>query len=248
MGNTVRKVYHGLAICCSLSQNNTIENNVFEDIIMDAINIYSPVEDSRIVGNSFKNVWGDAITVWGEPVTETDPWGNEIKDNDSENCPPSMELEGQTDVANNLTATLWAEAVLEVPGNPVTLQWKMVGADITPTGDQVISGYFYADPDDFVYGSVYNPEVFVKVYIAANGWANVAFNHVTVDPVSVYSAHNYTGSPNQTGTVTLTGRLVEHAYTGVAIDNTIESSGGSPGFSGNTGYSLGSDLWAKTML
>ena len=48
----------------------------------------------------------------------------------------------------------------------------------------MVSGYFYADPADFAYGSVYNPEVFVKIYIDPNGWANIAFNHVTVDDVS----------------------------------------------------------------
>ena len=111
---------------------------------------------------------------------------------------------------DHLTASLWAKAVLDVPGSPVTLVWKMVGADITPSGDQVVSGYFYADPADFAYGSVYNPEVFVKIYIAANGWANIAFNHVTVDPVTVYSALHYAGSATQTGTTTLSNRLVEH--------------------------------------
>ena len=62
-----------------------------------------------------------------------------------------------------ITSELWAKAVLEVSGSPITLVWKMVGADITPSGDQVISGYFYADPNDFAYGSQYNPEVFVKI-------------------------------------------------------------------------------------
>ena len=248
IGNTVRKVYQGLHVCCSLSQSNIIENNVFEDIIRDAINIYSPVENSRIVGNHFKNVWGDAITVWGEPIIETDPWGNEIANNEYENCPPSMELESQTDVANNLTDTLWAQAILEVPGNPVMLNWKMVGADITPAGDQVVSGYFYADPDDFAYGSLYNPEVFVKVYITPNGWANMAFNHVTVDPVSIYTSHNNPGLPSQTGVTTLSNRLVEHQYDGVAIDETLRTTGETATASSSDGYMLSSDLWAKAVL
>lgn len=122
---------------------------------------------------------------------------------------------------NDLTSSLWARAVLEVPGNPVTLVWNMVGADITPSGDQVISGYFYADPNDFAYGSLYNPELFVKIYIATNGWCNIAFNHVTVDPVTVYSAHDYVGTAQQTGSVTLGNRLLEHKYNGIAIDYNI---------------------------
>ena len=114
-----------------------------------------------------------------------------------------------------LTSELWSKAVLQVPGNPVTLVWQEVGSDTTPGGDRVVSGYFYADPDDFAYGSPYNPEVFVKVYIASNGWANIAFNHVTVDDVAISSAHRYNGSVDKSGTATLETRLIEHQYDGV---------------------------------
>lgn len=68
-----------------------------------------------------------------------------------------------------LTSELWAKALLKTPSKDVTLVWIEVGSDITPSGDRVVSGYFYADPDDFAYGSEYNPEVFVKVYIARDG-------------------------------------------------------------------------------
>ena len=115
-----------------------------------------------------------------------------------------------------LGSDLWSKAVLQVEGNPVTLIWKEVGTDTTPRGAKVISGYFYADPAAFAYGSQYNPEVFVKVYIDPSGWTNMAFNHVTVDPVAIDSAHQYAGAADQSGTVTLSGRLLEHSYTGVA--------------------------------
>ena len=98
------------------------------------------------------------------------------------------------------------------PVTPITLVWQEVGSDATASGAQVVSGYFYADPADFPYGSQYNPELFVKIYIAPDGWCNMAFNHVTVDPVVVYSAHNYTGSAQQTGTATTANRLLEHSY------------------------------------
>ena len=97
----------------------------------------------------------------------------------------------------NLAPMLWSNAVLQVTGRPITMIWKEVGADITPSGATVVSGYFYADPADFAYGSVYNPEVFVKVYIDPSGWANMAFNHVTVDPVSIDSAHRYAGAADK---------------------------------------------------
>ena len=129
--------------------------------------------------------------------------------------PADLDADGGYDVS----AGLWVKAVLEVPGSPVTLVWKAVGTDITPSGDQVISGYFYADPNDFAYGSLYNPELFVKIYIATSGWCNIAFNHVTVDDVTVSSAHQYVGSPDQTGTARLADRLVEHKYSGVVIES-----------------------------
>ena len=97
----------------------------------------------------------------------------------------------QRDGGYDLTADLWAKAVLKAPSGDVTLVWQMVGAAITPSGAQVISGYFYADPADFDYGSPYNPEVFVKIYIDPSRWTNIAFNHVTVDNVEVYSAFHY---------------------------------------------------------
>ena len=149
---------------------------------------------------------------------------------------------------SNASSELWIKAILQVPGAPVILKWNMVGADLTPSGDQVISGYFYADPNDFAYGSPYNPEVFVKIYIAASCWCNIAFNHVTVDPVTVYSAHHYAGAAQQSSSATLESRLVQHEYTGVAIDTSKQSTGGSSGSAGALGYTLGSDLWSKAVL
>ena len=115
-------------------------------------------------------------------------------------------------------SSLWLKAILQVIDSPVTLVWKEVGTDDTPSGARVISGYFYADPDDFAYGSLYNPEVFVKIYIDPSGWCNIAFNHVTVDAVSVESAHSYNGAADQTGQVTLSNRLAEHTFNGVQIE------------------------------
>ena len=147
-----------------------------------------------------------------------------------------------------VAADLWVRAVLEVSGSPVTLVWQPVGADLTPRGDQVISGYFYADPSDFAYGSAYNPELFVKIYTATNGWCNIAFNHVTVDAVTVDSACRYAGAADQTGSAKVENRLVQHEYSGVAIDTSQQSTGGSSGSDGGPGYALGSDLWAKAVL
>jgi hypothetical protein len=156
---------------------------------------------------------------------------------------PSPEVGGV-----DITADLWARAVLQVSGSPVTLKWKLVGADITPSGDQVISGYFYADPADFAYGSEFNPEVFVKIYIAKSGWCNIAFNHVTVDDVTVSSAHHYGGAAQQTATAKLTNRLVQHQYDGVEIQNIPQADGTLPPSDIDAGYTLSSGLWGKAVL
>ncbi len=113
---------------------------------------------------------------------------------------------------------LWLKAVLNTPTELFTLKWNLVGTDTTPSGDRVVSGYFYADPAEFAYGSQFNPEIFVKIYIATSGWANIAFNHVTVDPVSVDSAYSYEGAADQSGSITLNNRLAEHQYTGVPLE------------------------------
>lgn len=136
------------------------------------------------------------------------------QDCDGSDLACQISLDGGYDI----TPDLWAKAVLQVTGNPVNLVWKQVGSDTTPSGDHVISGYFFADPNIFAYGSQYNPEVFVKVYIASNGWANIAFNHVTVDDVDISSAHGYDGAADQSGTATLQKRLVEHQYDGVSLE------------------------------
>ena len=150
----------------------------------------------------------------------------------------------------DVTADLWAKAVLKPSSGDVTLIWQMVGATITPSGDQVISGYFYADPADFAYGSQYNPEVFVKIYIATSGWCNMAFNHVADYDISIYSAHLYGGTANQSSSVTLSGRLSQHQYnTSVAVDNSLVSPTWGPiGTSRAGGYDLTSEFWGKAVL
>ena len=146
----------------------------------------------------------------------------------------------------DLTSTLWAKAVLEVPDFPVVLKWKMVGSDITENGDQVISGYFYADPADFAYGNTFNPELFVKIYIDINGWCNIAFNHVTVDPVTIYSEHRPldAAAVSKAGSATLTGRLVEHQYDGVTIDTTLTV----PDDGSDPCDLYSADLWAEAHM
>lgn len=159
---------------------------------------------------------------------------------------PEVEIPLNRDGGYTIVSDLWLKTVLKTPAGPVTLKWKEVGVDITASGDQVVSGYFYADPNDFAYGSEYNPEAFIKIYIASNGWANIAVNHVTVDSIDVYSAHYYNGTPDQLGTATINDRLVEHQYTGVSIQQNVAS--GVPGSKSSNGYTVSSNLWLNTIF
>lgn len=142
-----------------------------------------------------------------------DDGGDDDDDGDSGND-DGQALDGGVTV----TSGLWLKAVLKTPAGSFTLLWTLVGTDTTPSGDRVVSGYFYADPTEFAYGSPFNPEAFVKIYIATNGWANIAFNHVTVDDLDLYSALAYSGAYDHFGNASLNNRLVEHTYTGVSLE------------------------------
>ena len=62
------------------------------------------------------------------------------------------------------------------------------------------------------------PASSVRLYQDSSGGAYwSAFNHVTVDPVAISSAHGYTGTADQTGSITLESRRTEHQYNGVSL-------------------------------
>lgn len=146
---------------------------------------------------------------------------NTIDETITTNLDPLMVAFAETAQADDggytLAGDLWIKAVFQTPVGPVTLKWREMGTDTTATGDTVVSGYLFADPGDFAFGSMFNAEAFVKLYIASNGWANIVFNHVTVDDIDVYSAHGYDGTAQQSSTITLENVKTDHTYTGVTL-------------------------------
>ncbi len=91
----------------------------------------------------------------------------------------------------------------------------------TPEGKhKVIWGYFYADPHTVSWGSVSNPELFVKVWFDAGGRIDVNFFHVSVPDIEVYS--NFSNEVTsiysddvfykQKGTTVTHNRYVRHEY------------------------------------
>jgi hypothetical protein len=90
--------------------------------------------------------------------------------------------------------------------------WRKGGEDITEAGDQVLWGYFFADPDTVEWGSPENPEVFVKVWLDHIGRADVNFFHVSVPDIEVYSAPPWSDEYDQRGTTILDNRYIRHEY------------------------------------
>jgi len=76
----------------------------------------------------------------------------------------------------------------------------------------VIWGYFYASPDDVTWGSLQNPDLFVKIWFDRSGRVDVNFFHVSVPDIEVYSDYPYNSTPNEFGTATISKRYIRHYY------------------------------------
>lgn len=90
--------------------------------------------------------------------------------------------------------------------------WQEGGSDITARGDQVVWGYFYADPSIVSWGSPNNPDLFVKIWFDVGGKAYVDFFHVSVPDIEIYSELPTDGSYDNKGTTIMADRFIEHEY------------------------------------
>lgn len=95
---------------------------------------------------------------------------------------------------------------------PIEGVWRLGGQDTTARGDQVVWGYFYADPDIMSWGSLNNPDLFVKIWFDVGGAVFVDFFHVSVPDIEVYSDQPDAGGYDNSGTTILLNRFVEHTY------------------------------------
>lgn len=91
--------------------------------------------------------------------------------------------------------------------------WKLGGQDLTARGDQVVWGYFYADPGQVSWGSKNNPELFVKIWFDAGGRIDVNYFHVSVPDIEVYSDYAADGVYDTKGTAIMDDRYIRHEYT-----------------------------------
>lgn len=91
------------------------------------------------------------------------------------------------------------------------------GQDTTSRGDQVIWGYFTADPDIVTWGNKNNPEVFVKIWFDVSGRIDVNYFHVSVPDIGVYSAYENGTGFDQRGVTILEDRYTRHEFSSVGL-------------------------------
>jgi hypothetical protein len=120
---------------------------------------------------------------------------------------------GSKDTGYLVTSDLWIKAVIHTEDKgAVGAVWEKGGQAATSRGDQVIWGYFYADPKDVSWGSRQNPDLFVKIWFDVSGRTDVNFFHVSVPKIEVFSDYKYDGTPDQTGMTTTTDRYIRQWY------------------------------------
>jgi len=107
----------------------------------------------------------------------------------------------------------------DLEAGPIEAIWKPGGASTTAGGDQVIWGYFYADPARVSWGSPENPALFVKTRLASSGAAQVEYLHAAVPDIQVSSDYPYDGRPDLQSTTRRTSRYLEHSYAGGVTSN-----------------------------
>jgi hypothetical protein len=99
-----------------------------------------------------------------------------------------------------------------VEKGPIDAVWCFGGQDMTARGDEVVWGYFHADPSDVTWGSHDNPDLFVKMWFDMSGRVDVNFFHVSVPDIEVYSAFPDGGMYDQKGTTIMDNRYIRHEY------------------------------------
>lgn len=119
----------------------------------------------------------------------------------------------QPDTGYLATETIWIRAVIDsVEKGPIDAVWELGGESTTSRGDRCIWGYFYAAPDDVTWGSISNPDLFVKIWLDAGGRIDVNYFHVSVPDIIVYSDYPYDETADQQGTTTIDRRYIRQYY------------------------------------
>lgn len=124
---------------------------------------------------------------------------------------------------------LWIRGVIDtVEKGPVNCAWHKGGESTTTSGDRVLWGYFYAKPADVSWGSLSNPELFVKVWFDHSGRVDINYFHTSVPDIEVTSDYPYDGTVDQKGTATLSRRYIRHYCQNGQFDTDYSIEDGDP--------------------
>lgn len=163
---------------------------------------------------------------------------------------------GEIYAAGNMVAEsdLWIRAVIRTAEKgPVEGVWYEGGRGFTHAGDQVIWGFFYANPEDVKWGSPQNPDVFVKIWFDHRGRLDVNFFHVSVPEIEVFSDYPYDGTPDAHGITTMDRRYIRQYYENSSsyMDESYEDGNPPPGYyawENPSGYFTTSNLRIGAMI
>ncbi len=147
---------------------------------------------------------------------------------------------------HQITDALWIRALIQTEEKgAIEARWQKGGEDTTARGDRVIWGHFYADPADVEWGSINNPDLFVKIWFDKNGRIDVNYFHVSVPDIHVYTAYQSNPqNPQEYGTATVNKRYVRHFFeNGIHGSQEIRTdSSNPPVVSGSEGKPKGADI------
>jgi len=112
-----------------------------------------------------------------------------------------------------IPSELWIRAVIHTEERgAIDAVWQKGGEEEFDDGSRVVWGYFYASPDDVIWGNQQNPDVFVKIWFDRSGRLDVNFFHVSVPDIEVWSDYPYDGVPDQMRQLTLSQRYIRQYY------------------------------------
>ena len=94
---------------------------------------------------------------------------------------------------------------------PIEAIWQQGGEDATERGDDVVWGYFYADPEIVSWGSPQNPDIFVKIWFDRSGSVFINYFHASVPDIEVYTDYTNDGIYDQKGATTNYDRYIRHS-------------------------------------
>ncbi len=134
-------------------------------------------------------------------------------ENYEDGLPATGYYQGNNPTANNTINYLSIGSTIKTEEKgPVSGIWRLGGTDTTARGDQVVWGFFYANPSDVSWGNKDNPDLYVKIWFDVSGRIDVNFFHVSVPEIEAYSGYPWSGSYMQKGTTIMADRYILQQY------------------------------------